>query len=80
MKKILLSVLGMIAIYSTSATQYMHINLPNGNVYDVKVEKTDYVSHINKDGKDFIKVTRTDSTYSLYPLEGAMVTFDKEIS
>lgn len=57
MKKILLSVLGMIAIYSTSATQYMHINLPNGNVYDVKVEKTDYVSHINKDGKDFIKVT-----------------------
>ena len=80
MKKHLLSTIGLFAACTMSATQYMHINLPDGKEYDVKVEKTDRVSHV-KDGEEvFIKVSRTDSSYSLYPLNGAEVTFDEKIA
>lgn len=80
MKKHLLSAIGIIAACTMSATQYMHINLPNGNEYDVKVEKTDRVSHVKDGDEVFIKVSRTDSSYSLYPLDGAEVTFDEKIA
>ena len=80
MKKHLLSIFGLIAACTMSATQYMHINLPDGKEYDVKVEKTDRVSHVTEGDEVFIKVTRTDSSYSLYPLKGAEVTFDEEIA
>ncbi|MBR6597013.1 MAG: hypothetical protein IKK68_03580 [Paludibacteraceae bacterium] len=80
MKKHLLSAIGIFAACTMSATQYMHINLPNGKEYDVKVEKTDRVSHVKEGDEVFIKVSRTDSSYSLYPLDGAEVTFDEEIS
>ena len=46
MKKNLLSVFGLIMAGSLSATQYMHINQPDGKEYDVKIEKTDRVSHV----------------------------------
>ncbi|MEE1062594.1 MAG: serpin family protein [Paludibacteraceae bacterium] len=80
MKKHLLSAIGIIAACSISATQYMHINLPNGKEYDVKVEKTDCVSHVTEGDEVFIKVTRTDGSSSLYPMDGAEVTFDEEIA
>ncbi len=80
MKKHLLSALGLIAACTMSATQYMHINLPDGKEYDVKVEKTDHVSHVTEGDEVFIKVTRTDGSFSLYPMNGAEVTFDEEIA
>lgn len=80
MKKNLLSAIGIIAACTISATQYMHINLPDGKEYDVKVEKTDHVSHVKEDGKVFIKVSHTDNSYTLYPMDGTEVTFDEEIA
>ena len=80
MKKHLLSIFGLIATCTMSATQYMHINLPDGKEYDVKVEKTDRVSHVTEGDEVFIKVTRTDGSSSLYPMNGAEVTFDEEIA
>ena len=80
MKKHILSVFGLIAAFTMSATQYMHINLPDGKEYDVKVEKTDRVSHVTEGEEVFIKVTRTDGSSSLYPMNGAEVTFDEEIT
>ncbi len=80
MKQHLLSTLGIIAACTISATQYMHINLPDGKEYDVKVEKTDHVTHVKEGEEVFIKVSRTDNSYSLYPSTGAEVTFDEEIS
>nr|MCR5247181.1 hypothetical protein [Paludibacteraceae bacterium] len=80
MKKHILSVFGLIAAFTMSATQYMHINLPDGKEYDVKVEKTDRVSHVTEGEEVFIKVTRTDGSSSLYPMNGAEVTFDEEIA
>ena len=80
MKKHLLSTIGLFAACTMSATQYMHINLPDGKEYDVKVEKTDRVSHVKDGDEVFIKVSRTDSSYSLYPLNGAEVTFDEKIA
>lgn len=80
MKKHLLSVLSLISACTISATQYMHINLPDGKEYDVKVEKTDNVSHVKQGDEVFIKVTRTDNSYSLYPIKDAEVTFDNEIA
>ena len=78
MKKHLLSAFGLIAACTISATQYMHINLPDGKEYDVKVEKTDHVTHVKEGEEVFIKVSRTDNSYSLYPSTGAEVTFDEE--
>ena len=75
MKKHILSAFGLIAAFTMSATQYMHINLPDGKEYDVKVEKTDRVSHVTEGEEVFIKVTRTDGSSSLYPMNGAEVTF-----
>ncbi len=80
MKKHILSVFGLIAAFTMSATQYMHINLPDGKEYDVKVEKTDRVSHVTEGEEVFIKVNRTDGSSSLYPMNGAEVTFDEEIA
>ena len=80
MKKHILSAFGLIAAFTMSATQYMHINLPDGKEYDVKVEKTDRVSHVTEGEEVFIKVTRTDGSSSLYPMNGAEVTFDEEIA
>ena len=80
MKKHILTALGLFAACTMSATQYMHINLQNGKEYDVKVEKTDRVSHVTEGEEVFIKVSRTDSSYSLYPLNGAEVTFDEKIA
>ena len=80
MRKHLLSAFGLIASCTMYATQYMHINLPDGKEYDVKVEKTDRVSHVKDGDEIFIKVTRTDGSYSLYPSNGAEVTFDEEIA
>ena len=80
MKKHILSVFGLIAAFTMSATQYMHINLQNGKEYDVKVEKTDRVSHVTEGEEVFIKVNRTDGSSSLYPMNGAEVTFDEEIA
>ena len=80
MKKHILSAFGLIAAFTMSATQYMHINLQNGKEYDVKVEKTDRVSHVTEGEEVFIKVTRTDGSSSLYPMNGAEVTFDEEIA
>ena len=80
MKKHILTALGLFAACTMSATQYMHINLQNGKEYDVKVEKTDRVSHVTEGEEVFIKVTRTDGSSSLYPMNGAEVTFDEEIA
>ncbi|MBR6597009.1 MAG: hypothetical protein IKK68_03560 [Paludibacteraceae bacterium] len=80
MKKHILTALGLFAACTMYATQYMHINLPDGKEYDVKVEKTDRVSHVKNGDEVFIKVSRTDSSYSLYPLKGAEVTFDEKIA
>ena len=80
MKKHILTALGLFAAFTMSATQYMHINLPDGKEYDVKVEKTDRVSHVTEGEEVFIKVTRTDGSSSLYPMNGAEVTFDEEIT
>ncbi len=80
MKKHILSAFGLIAALTMSATQYMHINLPDGKEYDVKVEKTDRVSHVTEGEEVFIKVNRTDGSSSLYPMNGAEVTFDEEIA
>lgn len=80
MKKHILSVLSLIAACTISATQYMHVNLPDGKEYDVKIEKTDKVSHVKQGDEVFLKVTRKDNSYSLYPSTGAEVTFDEEIS
>ena len=80
MKKHILSVFGLIAAFTMSATQYMHINLPDGKEYDVKVEKTDRVSHVTEGEEVFIKVNRTDGSSSLYPMNGAEVTFDEKIA
>lgn len=80
MKKHLLSIMSLIAACTISATQYMHVNLPNGKEYDVKIEKTDHVSHVKQGDEVFIKVTRKDNSYSLYPSTGAEVTFDEEIA
>ena len=80
MKKHILTALGLFAACTMSATQYMHINLPDGKEYDVKVEKTDRVSHVKNGDEVLIKVSRTDSSYSLYPLKGAEVTFDEKIA
>lgn len=80
MKKNLLSVFGLIMAGSLSATQYMHINQPDGKEYDVKIEKTDRVSHVKGEDGVFIKVTKTDNSYSLYPLAGSEVTFDESIA
>lgn len=80
MRKHLLSAFGLIASCTMYATQYMHINLPDGKKYDVKVEKTDRVSHVKEGDEVFIKVTRTDGYSTLYPLNGAEVTFDEKIA
>ncbi|MEE1063073.1 MAG: serpin family protein [Paludibacteraceae bacterium] len=80
MKKHILTALGLFAACTMSATQYMHINLPDGKEYDVKVEKTDRVSHVKDGDEIFIKVTRTDGSSTLYSSNGAEVTFDEEIA
>ncbi len=80
MKKIFTSIAGLIFACTISATQYMHVNLPNGKEYDIKIEKTDNVSHVKKGDELFIKVTKTDSSYSLYPMVDAEVTFDEAIA
>ncbi|MEE0084187.1 MAG: serpin family protein, partial [Paludibacteraceae bacterium] len=40
----------------------------------------DRVSHVTEGEEVFIKVTRTDGSSSLYPMNGAEVTFDEEIA
>lgn len=80
MKKHLLTSAIVLAGSSLFAAQYMHVNLPNGKCYDTKIEKTDRICHIKGDSINQIKLVRKDSSFALYPANGAEVTFDDEIT